>query len=81
MNQLLTLLSRLLALVLVVAGNAIIASERPNVIIENHRVLGLSPNDPIEILADPRTEHRLGYLDRSRIGAARLGVKGGNAKR
>ena len=56
-------------------------SQLPHIIIENHRVLGLSPDDPIQIVADKRPEHRLDYLNRTRIGAANLQVKGGESAR
>ena len=56
-------------------------SQLPHIIIENHRVLGLSPDDPIHIIADRRPEHRLDYLHRTRIGAANLRVNGGESAR
>lgn len=56
-------------------------SQLPHIVIENHRVLGLSSNDPIQIEADKRSQHRLDYLNRTRIGAANLQVKGGRSAR
>ena len=56
-------------------------SQLPHIIIENHRVVGLSPDDPIEIVADKRPEHRRDYLHRTRIGAANLRVRGGQSAR
>lgn len=54
----------------------------PHVIIENHRVLGLTPDDPLRITPDPRPGYEKDYLHRPRNGAtARLGVKGGAAAR
>jgi arylsulfatase A-like enzyme len=55
--------------------------QRPHILIENHHVLGLSPDDPIRMVADSRPEHRLDYLSRPRIGAARLHVEGGESAR
>ncbi|GAB5405856.1 MAG: hypothetical protein Aurels2KO_40870 [Aureliella sp.] len=55
--------------------------QKPHVLIENDRVLGLDPSDPLRILPDPRPEYRLNYLSRSRVGAARLGVEGGGQAR
>ena len=56
-------------------------SQLPHILVENHNVLGLSSDDPIEILPDPRPEHRLDYLRRTRVGAANLQVKGGESAR
>jgi len=54
----------------------------PHFIIENHRVLGLDPKDPIRITPDPRPGYELDYLHRPRLGgAARLGQAGGEATR
>lgn len=50
----------------------------PHVIIENHRILGLKPGDPIHITPDPRVGYEKDYLHRPRNGwTARLGTKGG----
>tara|TARA_R110002049_G_scaffold4601_5_gene32371 strand:- start:519862 stop:521355 length:1494 start_codon:yes stop_codon:yes gene_type:complete len=56
-------------------------SQLPHIIIENHRVLGLSSDDPIRIVPDKRPEHRLDYRNRTRIGAANLQVQGGESTR
>jgi len=54
----------------------------PHVIIENHRVLGLSSDDPIRILPDERPGYEKDYLHRPRNGpAAKLGVEGGENAR
>lgn len=54
----------------------------PHFIIEDHRVLGLDPKDPIRIIPDPRPGYELDYLHRPRLGgAARLGQAGGEATR
>ena len=54
----------------------------PHVVIENHRVLGLSPDDPIRILPDKRPGYDKDYLHRPRNGAtAALGVEGGQSAR
>jgi arylsulfatase A len=50
----------------------------PHFIIENHRVLGLDPNDPIRMIPDARPGFELDYLHRPRAGlAAALRVEGG----
>jgi arylsulfatase A-like enzyme len=50
----------------------------PHVIIENHRVLGLTPDDPIRMLPDKRPGFEKNYLERPRLGlATALGVDGG----
>lgn len=36
-------------------------------LIENHRVVGLDPNDPMRIVLDPRTRDRASYLERADI--------------
>jgi len=36
----------------------------PHVFIENHRVVGLQPDDPLQIQIDPRFAERTSYLDR-----------------
>ncbi len=52
----------------------------PHFIIENHRVLGLDPKDPIRITPDPREGFELDYLHRPRAGlAAKLGQEGGES--
>lgn len=54
----------------------------PHVIIENRRVLGLIPDDPIQILPDKRPAYQQDYLHRPRLGStAALGVKGGHRAR
>lgn len=54
----------------------------PHVIVENHRILGLEPDDPIRITPDRRPGYEKDYLHRPRNGwTARLGVKGGKAAR
>jgi arylsulfatase A len=54
----------------------------PHVIIENHRVLGLSSDDPIRILPDKRPGYEKDYLHRPRLGTTTaLGVEGGNSAR
>ncbi|MHC4510666.1 MAG: sulfatase family protein [Planctomycetota bacterium] len=54
----------------------------PHIIIENDRVLGLSPDDPIRILPDRRPGYEKDYLHRPRLGqTAALGVKGGDSAR
>ena len=54
--------------------------QKPHIIIENHRVLGLTPGDPIRILPDKRPEYDKDYLRRPRNGwTAALGVKGGQS--
>lgn len=54
----------------------------PHVIIENHRVLGLSSDDPIRIIPDKRPDYEKDYLHRPRNGAtAALGVEGGKSAR
>ncbi len=50
----------------------------PHFIIENHKVLGLDPNDPIRMTPDKRPGFELDYLHRPRSGlAAALRVEGG----
>jgi arylsulfatase A-like enzyme len=52
----------------------------PHIIIENDRVIGLDPNDPMRITPDRRPGYEKGYLHRPRNGwTARLGVQGGKA--
>ena len=54
--------------------------QKPHVIIENHRVLGLQEKDPLSILPDPRPSYDQDYLHRPRVGregVARLEVEGG----
>jgi len=54
----------------------------PHVIIENHRVLGLTPDDPIRMLPDKRPGFEKDYIERPRLGlATALGVEGGRAAR
>ncbi|UCF16358.1 MAG: arylsulfatase [Phycisphaerales bacterium] len=54
----------------------------PHVIIENHRVLGLSPDDPMRMLPDKRPGFEKNYLERPRLGlATALGVEGGRSAR
>jgi arylsulfatase A-like enzyme len=54
----------------------------PHVIIENHRVVGLTPDDPIRMLPDKRPGFEKDYLHRPRLGlAAALGVEGGKSAR
>ncbi|MCB1231713.1 MAG: arylsulfatase [Verrucomicrobiae bacterium] len=54
----------------------------PHFLIENHRVIGLDPNDPIRITPDKRPGFELDYLHRPRSGlAAALGWEGGEATR
>ncbi|MHC4433389.1 MAG: sulfatase-like hydrolase/transferase, partial [Planctomycetota bacterium] len=54
----------------------------PHVIIENHRVLGLTPDDPIRMLPDKRPGFEKNYLERPRLGlATALGVEGGSSAR
>ncbi len=48
----------------------------PHVIIENHQVLGLTPDDPISITPDPRPGYEQDYLHRPRNAfTARLGMR------
>jgi arylsulfatase A-like enzyme len=57
-------------------------SQYPHFIIENHRVLGLDPNDPVRITPDKRPGYELDYLNRPRSGiAAALGQAGGEKTR
>lgn len=52
----------------------------PHVIVENHHVLGLDPEDPIRMIADERPGFELDYLNRPRLGlAADMKVEGGHA--
>lgn len=54
----------------------------PHFIIENHRAIGLDPNDPVRITPDKRPGFELDYLHRPRSGlAAALGQAGGDAAR
>ena len=54
----------------------------PHVIIENDRIVGLDPDDPIRMLPDKRPGFEKNYLERPRLGlAAALGVSGGKAAR
>lgn len=54
----------------------------PHFLIENHRVIGLDPKDPIRITPDKRPGFELDYLHRPRSGlAAALGWEGGAATR
>lgn len=54
----------------------------PHVIVENHRILGLAPDDPIRITPDKRPGYEKDYLHRPRNGwTARLGTKGGKSAR
>ncbi len=56
--------------------------QQPHVIIENHRVLGLTPDDPIRMLPDKRPGFEKDYLHRPRLGIAEaLGVRGGTNAR
>lgn len=38
--------------------------QEPHIFIENHRVVGLSPDSPLELVMDDRWLHRPSYLDR-----------------
>ncbi|MCI0347782.1 MAG: arylsulfatase [Acidobacteriales bacterium] len=40
--------------------------QNPNVFIENHRVIGIKPDDPIEFRDDSRAEFKVEYLSRPR---------------
>ena len=54
----------------------------PHVIIENHRVLGLTPDDPMRMLPDKRPGFKKNYRERPRLGlATALGVEGGRSAR
>ncbi|MBL7188854.1 MAG: arylsulfatase [Phycisphaerae bacterium] len=54
----------------------------PHVIIENHRVLALTPDDPIRMLPDKRPGFEKDYRQRPRLGlATNLGVEGGRSAR
>ncbi|MHC4116077.1 MAG: sulfatase family protein [Planctomycetota bacterium] len=54
----------------------------PHVIIENHRVLGLTPDDPMRMLPDKRPGFEKSYIERPRLGlATALGVEGGQSAR
>jgi len=54
----------------------------PHIIIENHRVLGLTPDDPMRMLPDKRPGFEKNYLERPRLGlATALGVEGGRGAR
>jgi len=54
----------------------------PHVIIENHRVLGLTPDDPMRMLPDKRLGFEKNYIERPRLGlATALGVEGGKSAR
>ena len=48
----------------------------PHVIIENHRILGLTPDDPIRILPDERPGYEKDYRHRPRNGPAALILEG-----
>ncbi len=54
----------------------------PHVIFENHRILGLTPDDPIHITPDTRPGYEKDYLHRPRNGTtSRLGIEGGKSAR
>ncbi len=54
----------------------------PHFLVENHRVIGLDPADPIRITPDQRPGFELDYLNRPRSGlAAALGWEGGDSTR
>jgi len=54
--------------------------QQPHVIIENHRVLDLSPDDPISLVPDKRPGYEKDYLHRPRLGfTAALRVQGGKS--
>jgi arylsulfatase A-like enzyme len=42
-------------------------SQFPHVFIENHRVVGLKPEDPLRLIPDPRTSGRKSYRDRLKL--------------
>ena len=58
--------------------------QKPHVIIENHHVIGVSPDDPIRIIPDPRPSYAHDYLHRPRTGwagVAELEAEGGKSAR
>ncbi len=54
-------------------------SQFPHVFIENHRVVGLRPDDPLRLIPDPRTAGRKSYRDRLNLTPAHTFTGGKDA--
>jgi arylsulfatase A-like enzyme len=53
--------------------------QHPNIYIEGRRVVGLSPDDPIRFINDPRPEYRVEYLKRPRTKPTNLQLASGKS--
>ena len=53
--------------------------QHPNIFIENRRVVGLDPIDPIRFINDPRPEYRVDYLHRPRTLPTNLQMASGKS--
>lgn len=53
--------------------------QHPNIFIENHRVVGLKPDDPIRFINDPRPAYRVNYLERPRLAPTNLQMASGSS--
>jgi len=53
--------------------------QHPNIFIEGRRVVGLSPDDPIRFINDPRPEYRVEYLKRPRTRPTNLQLASGKS--
>jgi len=51
----------------------------PNIFIEGHHVVNLSPSDPIRFINDPRPEYQVDYLKRPRTSPTALKLASGNS--
>jgi arylsulfatase A-like enzyme len=53
--------------------------QHPNIFIENRRVIGLDPRDPIRFINDPRPEYQVPYLRRPRTAPTNLQMASGKS--
>ncbi len=53
--------------------------QHPNIYIEGRKVVGLSPDDPIRFINDPRPEYRVEYLKRPRTRPTNLQLASGKS--
>jgi len=53
--------------------------QHPNIFIENRRVVGLDPSDPIRFINDPRPEYQVNYLQRPRTAPTNLQMASGKS--